>query len=594
MSLRYVAVNWNRQKRIYDGAIVAGVAASVAVFSAVTFVAHPDAIVETVLIRGFGLTGFLLLHLILAIGPLARLDRRFLPLLYNRRHLGVATALVGATHAVLVMAQYHAFGVLHPLVSALAGNPDYGSWARFPFELFGLGALVILVLMAATSHDYWLSALTPPTWKRLHMLVYVAYGALVAHVALGVLQDERGGAFALALAVGITTIGGLHLAAGFRERAGDRDRPAERGWVDVGAAGDVPEGRALVATVAGERVAVFRHEGRLSAVSNVCKHQNGPLGEGRIVDGCITCPWHGYQYLPESGASPPPFTDSVPTFHLRVERGRVLVHERPNPPGTRVEPQPADPASPPPMSEFYVGYAPTAPPATARFVRRLVVTLAASGLGLVAALAVAQATYEPATFEFGRSVALDGVVRATPYPMLEVARPGLTEQVSRYLLAGSGKHGAQPLVAGLDGRSVRVAATLAYRGNLTLLDLAQVAALPDNAASPGAAPIESRGRFELTGEIVDSKCYIGVMNPGLGKAHRSCAALCLAGGLTPLFVVDDSAGRRVELLIVDSAGAPIQPIARWAGRPLRVAGRVARQGDLWLLYADPSGFRAPP
>jgi nitrite reductase/ring-hydroxylating ferredoxin subunit len=90
--------------------------------------------------------------------------------------------------------------------------------------------------------------------------------------------------------------------------------------------------------VAGERVAIFKYDGRVSAVSNVCRHQNGPLGEGRILDGCITCPWHGYQYLPDSGASPPPFTEKVPTFNIKIENGRVLVSTRPNPPGHRAEP----------------------------------------------------------------------------------------------------------------------------------------------------------------------------------------------------------------------------------------------------------------
>jgi nitrite reductase/ring-hydroxylating ferredoxin subunit len=70
----------------------------------------------------------------------------------------------------------------------------------------------------------------------------------------------------------------------------------------------------------------------------VCQHQNGPLGEGKIVDGCITCPWHGYQYLPDSGQSPPPFTEKIPTFNVQIRGRRVFVHSTPNPAGTRVEP----------------------------------------------------------------------------------------------------------------------------------------------------------------------------------------------------------------------------------------------------------------
>jgi nitrite reductase/ring-hydroxylating ferredoxin subunit len=76
----------------------------------------------------------------------------------------------------------------------------------------------------------------------------------------------------------------------------------------------------------------------LSAVSNLCAHQNGPLGEGRIVDGCITCPWHGYQYRPEDGCAPPPFTERLATYRLRVANGMVLLDPRANPPGTPVEP----------------------------------------------------------------------------------------------------------------------------------------------------------------------------------------------------------------------------------------------------------------
>ena len=96
--------------------------------------------------------------------------------------------------------------------------------------------------------------------------------------------------------------------------------------------------RARVVTLAGERVAIYRYGDKLSAVSSVCQHQNGPLGEGRVIDGCITCPWHGYQYEPHTGRSPAPFTEKVPTFRVRVDGGRVLVDARPLPAGTEVAP----------------------------------------------------------------------------------------------------------------------------------------------------------------------------------------------------------------------------------------------------------------
>ena len=118
---------------------------------------------------------------------------------------------------------------------------------------------------------------------------------------------------------------------------------AVNGWVNACAVADIPENRARIVNLAGERVAIFKYDGKISAVSNVCQHQNGPLGEGKIVFGCITCPWHGYQYRPETGAAPPPFVERVPTFNVRVANGRVWLDPQPNPAGTRVEPAGIEP-----------------------------------------------------------------------------------------------------------------------------------------------------------------------------------------------------------------------------------------------------------
>lgn len=339
MSEKYQAIGWNRQKKIYDAIFGAGIAAYLALFIGLGSVLNPTATIETLLIRALGTCAILLLHVILIIGPLCRLWPKFLPLLYNRRHLGVTTFFIGAAHAVLAIIQFHGFGVINPFVSLLAGNTRFGSVPDFPFEILGLIALVILFLMAATSHDFWLNNLTAPVWKTLHTLVYVAYAALIGHVALGVLQAETSPLLAASLGLGLILVTGLHLAAAFKETELDQEKRAgEDGFVDVCAVDEIPENRACIATVSGERVAVFKYDGKVSVVSNVCQHQNGPLGEGQIIDGCITCPWHGFQYEPATGASPPPFTEKVPTFSVRIERGRVLIDPQPNPAGTRVEP----------------------------------------------------------------------------------------------------------------------------------------------------------------------------------------------------------------------------------------------------------------
>ena len=341
MSHSYQSVGWNRQKKIYDLTLAAALVIFFAAWIAFHLVAKPQITAESLLIRGLAVAALLLLHVILSIGPLCRLDRRFLPLLYNRRHLGVTMFLLAAGHGVFSLIQFHALGDVNPLLSMLAGNDDFTSASQFPFQPFGFFALLILFVMAATSHDFWLANLTAPVWKALHMGVYLAYLLVIAHVAFGILQSETDAALAVVVFLGMVWVLGLHVFAGLHEVAHDRASATQDNratWIDAGPAHSIPQGRARIVQVAGERVAVFRYDDKLSAVSSVCQHQNGPLGEGCVIDGLITCPWHGYQYDPQTGASPPPFEERVPTFNLRVEGGQVLIDPRPNPPGTHVQP----------------------------------------------------------------------------------------------------------------------------------------------------------------------------------------------------------------------------------------------------------------
>lgn len=338
MSEKYTAISWNRQKKIYDAILVAGVLLYVGAFIGIGALVAPTATIETLIIRGFGTCAIIMLHVVLVIGPLCRLSPRFLPLLYNRRHLGVTTFLAGAVHGVFSIIQFHALGVINPLVSVLVSNTRFDSVPDFPFQQLGLAALLILFAMAATSHDFWLKNLSPEVWKTLHMLVYVAYGLLVAHVALGVLQSERSIILASALSIGVLVVVGLHVAVAFKERPLEQESSATDGFVEACRVEEIPENRAAIRTMGDERVAVFKYDGKVSAISNVCRHQMGPLGEGKIIDGCITCPWHGFQYLPDTGASPPPFTEKVETYDVKVENGVVYVGIKAHPPGTRVEP----------------------------------------------------------------------------------------------------------------------------------------------------------------------------------------------------------------------------------------------------------------
>src|SRR4249920_1727506 len=127
MSVQYGAISWNRQKKVYDYTLLSCVGLYLAVFLGVGFWRNPYATAETLLIRALGTAALLLLHVVLCIGPLARLDRRFLPLLYNRRYLGVATFLLGLAHGTFALVQFHALGDRNPLLSLLTSNTRVAS-----------------------------------------------------------------------------------------------------------------------------------------------------------------------------------------------------------------------------------------------------------------------------------------------------------------------------------------------------------------------------------------------------------------------------------------------------------------------------------
>ncbi|HTG83699.1 MAG TPA: hypothetical protein VL853_02775 [Gemmatimonadales bacterium] len=243
----------------------------------------------------------------------------------------------------------------------------------------------------------------------------------------------------------------------------------------------------------------------------------------------------------------------------------------------------------PDESGFYIGYHPNAPADTARTGRRLIVALVGGAAVLGALIASRQPRADPSVFEYGIERSFEGQIVEHPYPALLVPRPGITDRdvaYSRYLLVAQGKHGAQELVKGLDGGGAELKGSLIYRDGETMVEVA-------HAASKGAAsapPIQTEilGRFILHGEIVDSKCYLGVMRPGSGAVHRGCATRCLSGGAPPLLIVHDATGPAAFILLTGPDGAPLpkEKLLKLVATPVVVVGQVLREGDVLMMRIE--------
>jgi hypothetical protein len=226
--------------------------------------------------------------------------------------------------------------------------------------------------------------------------------------------------------------------------------------------------------------------------------------------------------------------------------------------------------------EFFVGYSAT-PPETARRMRRVAVVIVLIAAAAATALAIATGPFDRASYDYAHAREWRGRLQAAPVPVL-IAKD------RAYPLVAQGKHGATALVDGNEGAAVRLTGRRIVREGTTMLEIAP-GTIERDGSPPPASKIEDLGPARFSGEIVDSKCFLGVMNPGRLEVHRACAIRCIAGGVPPMLFTHDEHGRELHLLLVDSDGHAVNDrVLGLVARPITLAGRLERRDDLLFLY----------
>ena len=248
----------------------------------------------------------------------------------------------------------------------------------------------------------------------------------------------------------------------------------------------------------------------------------------------------------------------------------------------------------PSQDEFYVGYLPQAPKQHGRFLWRVVGGLWALAVAVSLVAVLGQQPFAAAVFEFGQVRSFEGTLLSVPHPMLVVDRPGDTSSataVTTYYLVNPGKTGVTGIDA-LSGRRVRLRGTLVYRDDQTMIEIAPTSLQATEGDAAAATGIVDLGEHTLVGEIVDSKCFLGVMNPGNLKPHRACAARCISGGIPPILLVRQQDGPARHLLLMGTNGEAInQAVLEFVAEPVEISGRLERHWDKLVLKADPARIR---
>lgn len=248
---------------------------------------------------------------------------------------------------------------------------------------------------------------------------------------------------------------------------------------------------------------------------------------------------------------------------------------------------------------FFIGFAPV-PAALRPFLASLAAVLVTAAL--LVGMVVAATQDDPGEgrfrFDLGRQ-SVTGVLVEPAYPMLRITEGNERLPAGHTLmLSGLGKNGVQAAGAPLEGQVVTVEGVLLTRGEIDMLQVRRdgdgPVMRPTGDAAPELPAPEPLGRWRLTGELCDGKCYAGAMRPGRGIAHKACANLCIVGGVPVVFVATGPVEGSTYLMVTGPQGGPVgQALLDATAELVTLEGAVERIGDLLVLRADPASLGRP-
>ena len=241
--------------------------------------------------------------------------------------------------------------------------------------------------------------------------------------------------------------------------------------------------------------------------------------------------------------------------------------------------------------DFFIGWDAASGASSKRLVGWSAAAMIALAVLVASAIALAQRPFARAEFEFGVERTFEGRIEHIPYPVLVLARPGGAGE-SLWLLTVFGKHGADGHTLPFDGHDVQLTGSLIYRDRTTMLEIVPTSIEDRGLSTVAARPAEVTKDVTLRGEIVDSKCFLGVMKPGNLKPHRACATRCISGGVPPVLLVRGADGIATYYLLTDEHGAAVNDrILHLIAEEIEITGDVVVMGETRLLRADPDAYR---
>src|SRR4051812_11157351 len=254
--------------------------------------------------------------------------------------------------------------------------------------------------------------------------------------------------------------------------------------------------------------------------------------------------------------------------------------------------------------EFYIGWMEKAPRSFAGTIKKYLLMLLPIVILLGVLIALSQKKFGTGNFEFGTLTEVKGIYSSAFVPNLKVVNGRDIWGNENYItvpLIGYGKHGADGIIANLEkekntslqGKVVTLKGTLLYNDGKLLMQIDEndkpLLNVAENKNAEAAPKIKELGTLNVKGEIVDPKCFFGVMKPGEGKPHKDCAIRCILGGMPPVLKVEDESGKENYYLIVGANGEKMnEAVQDFVASPVELQAKAVQYNDWIVLYTNPN------
>ena len=233
---------------------------------------------------------------------------------------------------------------------------------------------------------------------------------------------------------------------------------------------------------------------------------------------------------------------------------------------------------------FFIGWGKKLPKGLNSFL--IVVSLFMVGIFAGTAFSFVVTQDDPGDGGFMGRQRVVGVITAEPYPVVHIPAGEKYPYGHSIMLSGQGKRGVMDQAAPLDGKVVEIRGALIKRGDLDMIQVGRRMKAMDD-MQPHQIDITQLGRWKLSGEICDGKCYAGAMRPGTGLAHKACANLCLVGGVPAVFVSSGEVDGSSFFMLADSDGKALDDrLYGLTALLISAEGEVEKRGDLHVFKID--------